>query len=131
MTDTNQYLQALIATIKTLRGEGGCPWDGRQTSKSLTKYIKSECDELIDAINEGNPQNICEESGDLLYLIIMLAEINNDVNAFTLKDIILSIDKKLIRRHPHVFAGTPYKDEEELKQQWEAIKIQEKSKKSV
>lgn len=131
MTNTNHKLHSLLSTIKTLRSDDGCPWDARQTSQSLIKYIKSECDELIDAIQNDDAENICEESGDLLYLIIMLSEINADLDNFNLSDVISSVNTKLIRRHPHVFEGTPYEDEKQLKEQWVKIKAQEKLKKSV
>lgn len=131
MTDTNQKLQELITTIKTLRGEAGCPWDKKQTPQSLAKYIKAECEELLDAISNEDNSNICEESGDLLFLIIMLSEIYAENNSFNLQDVITTVNHKLIRRHPHVFSGTPVESEEQLKKQWEAIKAEEKQKKSI
>lgn len=131
MTDTNQELQGLISTIRELRGEKGCPWDKKQTSLSLVKYIRSESNELIEAITNKDDENVCEESGDLLYLIIMLAEINSDNNTFNLADVLTTVNEKLIRRHPHVFEGTEFKNEAELSKQWEAIKANEKRKKSI
>ncbi len=128
MTINNQELHQLISTIKTLRGENGCPWDIRQTSKTLVKHLKSECNELIEAIEKEDHENICEESGDLLYLILMLTEINSEQSRYQLKDVICEVNSKLIRRHPHVFQGTPYENEEQLKEQWLKIKSQEKNK---
>ncbi|TKB27595.1 nucleotide pyrophosphohydrolase [Desulfopila sp. IMCC35006] len=131
MTNCDPKLSELISTIKTLRGEDGCPWDRRQNHISLLKYLKSECQELIDAIENDDPVNICEELGDLLYLIVMISEIGNDQGNFDLSDVLRTVNEKLIRRHPHVFAGQPYENEEQLAAQWEAIKAEEKKKNTV
>lgn len=131
MLNSNIELEELLTTIRALRGENGCPWDSRQTSVSLIKYLKSECDELVEAIQTRDIVNICEECGDMLYLIVMISEINADQNNFNLNDVISSINAKLIRRHPHVFAGVPVGSEQQLKEQWQEIKASEKSKKSV
>lgn len=131
MDKASNKLHTLISTIRTLRGKNGCPWDIKQTSSSLIKYISSESDELIQAIRNEDKPNICEELGDILYLIIMLSEINRDEGNFDLDEVIDNINAKLIRRHPHVFAGQTYESEEQLAAQWQAIKAAEKSKKSV
>lgn len=131
ITYNNPDLIQLIETIKTLRGENGCPWDQRQTPLSLVKYLTSECNELIDAIQNNDSTNICEELGDVLYLVIMIAEMHSEQNIFQLTDVISAINDKLIRRHPHVFAGQPYENEEQLKAQWQAIKLEEKKKNTV
>jgi uncharacterized protein YabN with tetrapyrrole methylase and pyrophosphatase domain len=127
----NPELSDLVDTIKTLRGEEGCPWDKRQSSSSLLKHLKSECEELILAINNDDHVNICEELGDLLYLIVMISEIHNDQGQFQLSDVIRTVNEKLIRRHPHVFAGQTYENEEQLATQWQAIKAEEKKKNTV
>ncbi len=119
-------LQILLDTINTLRGKQGCPWDRKQTCTTLTKYLQSECDELLEAIKNNDHDNIREELGDVLYLLIMIADINKDQGLFEFKDVIESINSKLIRRHPHVFAGQPYENEEQLAAQWQAIKAKEK-----
>ena len=131
MDKHNNLLTELITTISTLRGKNGCPWDRKQTAESLVKYVHSECEELIEAIEKKDIQNICEELGDVLYLIIMLSEIYQSQGEFSLSDVVRTINEKLIRRHPHVFANKTYRSEEELALQWQAIKAAEKSKKSV
>ena len=128
MTDINLGLPELVSTVKALRGINGCPWDKRQSPSSLLKYLQSECEELVSAIQNDDPANICEELGDLLYLIIMISEIHTDHEIFTFSDVIRTINEKLIRRHPHVFAGQPYDNEEQLAIQWAAIKAEEKKK---
>ncbi len=119
----------LVDIVKILRGENGCPWDKKQTIISLTKYLREEFNELLLAIDNNDPENICEEAGDLLFLIVMIAMISSESKTFELIDVINTIREKLVRRHPHVFAGVQIKDEEALRKQWEMIKAQEKSKK--
>jgi len=128
MTRNNQNILELITTIRTLRSEGGCPWDKRQTTESLVKYFHEEFNELMEAIKNNDYQNICEELGDLLYLIIMISEINKESGQFQFTDVVHHINQKLIRRHPHVFAGQAYESEEELAKQWQQIKAEEKKK---
>ena len=99
--------------------------------KDLRAYIVEETYEVIDAIDREDPQALSEELGDLLYIIVMLAEINRDLGHFDLTDVLTQINDKLIRRHPHVFAGTFYENEQQLADQWNAIKAAEKKKNSV
>jgi tetrapyrrole methylase family protein / MazG family protein len=131
MIDNNMKLQNLLDTIDTLRSEQGCPWDKKQTCSSLQKYLRSECNELLAAIANEDHTNICEELGDVLYLLIMIADINKGMGLFEFKDVIESINTKLIRRHPHVFAGQTYENEEQLAAQWQAIKAEEKKQNSI
>ena len=121
--------QELLKTIHCLRGKNGCPWDQKQTDVSLKKYFIEESSELLEAIDNNDSHETCEELGDLLFLILMLCEINAEQDLFTLSDVLTTINEKLIRRHPHVFAGVPAGDEESLKKQWQAIKAKEKERK--
>jgi tetrapyrrole methylase family protein / MazG family protein len=130
MQNREKAFISLVDTIKKLRSENGCPWDKKQTIVSLTKYLQEEFDELLLAINNNDMDNLCEEAGDLLFLILMLAEINSEHKVFEIKDVLDTINEKLIRRHPHVFAGVQVKDEEALRKQWQMIKAEEKSKKN-
>ena len=124
--DVSQELDRLIKTVKTLRGPGGCPWDRKQTVESLKNHLKEECQETVEAIENEDPANLCEELGDVLYLIIMMSEICEEQQTFSFSDVIGLIDEKLIRRHPHVFADITLGDEKELRQQWNRIKAEEK-----
>ena len=116
-------------TISQLRSEKGCLWDKKQTNLSLKKYLKEEYNELISAIDENDPSHLCEEIGDVLFLLVLLSQINSETNTFTIDDVIKGVNEKMIRRHPHVFAGGISGDEEFLKIQWQKIKSQEKEKK--
>ncbi|KGO34460.1 MAG: MazG nucleotide pyrophosphohydrolase domain-containing protein [Desulfoprunum sp.] len=126
MTSTSSHFSNLLGTVRKLLGEQGCPWDKRQTNTSLSKYLKSELDELIAAIDNGDHENICEELGDLLYLILLISEINNRDGFFSIDAVIHSIDAKLVRRHPHVFEKFSIMSDDELREQWLAIKSKEK-----
>lgn len=129
--DNTALFPSLYSTIQELLGEKGCPWDQRQTTASLVKYLHAEFNELIEAIAKDDQENICEELGDLLYLIIMVTETQAKLQNFDLNDVIRTINDKLIRRHPHVFAGSPVLSDEGLTAQWQAIKALEKSRKII
>ena len=105
--------------IKRLRAEDGCPWDREQTHGSLKAPVIEEAAEVISGINiydeTGNPENLKEELGDLLLLIVMQAQIAEEEGIFTMDDVISGITEKMIRRHPHVFGDTKVNDWEEIK----------------
>ena len=126
MNRDNASVDQLLATIQKLRGEGGCPWDIKQTPDSLKKYLTEEVGELIQAIENEDLENICEEIGDVFYVLLMLTEIYTNKNKFNLEDCLVAINSKLIRRHPHVFANATVNNDDELRQQWEKIKQEEK-----
>ncbi len=125
--DTTRQFSELVAVVRRLREPSGCPWDRRQDTRSLTHYLQEEFNEIMEAIVADDRQNLCEELGDFLYLIIILAEINETEQHFSLADVVRSIHDKLIRRHPHVFAGTAMLDDQALTEQWQRIKQQEKA----
>lgn len=129
-TSLSSSFISFIETIRQLRGEQGCPWDRKQTTASLKKYLFEEFDEIIEAIDRNDPENLCEELGDFLYLIVMIGEINKDEGLFTVGQIFDTVNDKLIRRHPHVFGSRKDLDERELRQQWRTIKKKEKNLKN-
>ena len=130
MNKKNTLFITFCDTIHALRTTGGCPWDQKQTSQSLKKYILEETSELLEAIDANDAEHICEEAGDILFLIALLAEIHKENNTFTMDDIISTITSKMIRRHPHVFGSSTACTEEELNAQWEKIKLEEQAKKT-
>lgn len=119
-------IEDLLLIIQKLRGEGGCPWDIKQTPDSLIKYLREEVEELIQAIENEDLENICEEIGDVFYVLLMLTEIFKNEDKFVLNDCFAGINSKLIRRHPHVFSNATIDNDEELRKQWEKIKEEEK-----
>ena len=121
-------IDKLLLTIQKLRSADGCPWDKKQTPESLQKYLTEEVEELQAAINQHDDDNVCEEVGDVLYVLMMLAEIQQERGNFTWEDCVKGIDAKLKRRHPHVFAKQTILNEKELRHQWEKIKSEEKKR---
>ena len=121
----NQNLNRLLQIMTRLRGPNGCPWDQKQTMASLTRYTVEEAYEVADAIAGGEPDNIREELGDLLFQIVFYSELAQEKGWFTFEDVAADIADKMVRRHPHVFENHQV-DESALSQQWEAIKASEK-----
>lgn len=126
MNSTSNSFLELISIINQLRGEKGCPWDQKQTPHSLIKYLKEEVGELVEAIQNDDVPNIYEEIGDVIYVLLMISISSDSNNSNTIYSSLDSINKKLIRRHPHVFEGKEIKSEDELRMQWEEIKKMEK-----
>ncbi|MDA7028375.1 nucleoside triphosphate pyrophosphohydrolase [Bacillus sp. CLL-7-23] len=112
--------------IQKLRGPDGCPWDQKQTHQSLKKYLIEECYEVLEAIDEEEPDHIVEELGDVLLQILLHAQIGDDEGLFTIHDVIREITAKMIRRHPHVFGDVTVHDEADVMVNWEEIKNLEK-----
>ncbi len=129
MTHTAEKFLALLEIISRLRAPDGCPWDKKQTPQTFKQYLVEETHELLEAINDDNPSHICEELGDLLFQVVFLNNLYQEKNLFTLCDVIDSISAKMIRRHPHVFGSETVDSEQELRQQWQAIKNQENEQK--
>tara|TARA_Y100001968_G_scaffold33800_1_gene25980 strand:+ start:4658 stop:5473 length:816 start_codon:yes stop_codon:yes gene_type:complete len=127
-TTTPGSISQLIQIVSQLRDrENGCPWDVKQTHKSLIPYVLEEAHEVADAIREENDEHLIEELGDLLLQIVLHAQIASEENRFDLADIVKNISEKLIRRHPHVFTNQKLNSPEEVNMQWEEIKLSEDS----
>jgi nucleoside triphosphate diphosphatase len=112
--------------VATLRGEKGCPWDIKQTPASLKKYLLEESQELAAAIDNGGVEEICEEIGDVFFILTMLIAMFAEHRNFTSDDVFEGIIAKMIRRHPHVFGDVTLTDVHELQMQWQRIKALEK-----
>ncbi|MBI5518786.1 MAG: nucleoside triphosphate pyrophosphohydrolase [Desulfovibrio sp.] len=112
--------------IDRLLGPGGCPWDQKQTPKSLCDYIVEEAFELVSAIRADDADETCEELGDVLFLLLFQATLASRAGQFSLQDVVARNAAKMIRRHPHVFGDTVVADQEELLRNWERIKRGEK-----
>jgi MazG family protein len=115
-----QDLQLLMDDLRTY-----CPWDKKQTIHSLRTLTIEETYELCDAILQNDYKGIEEEIGDLLLHLVFYAKIGEEEQQFTLASCIDKICKKLIHRHPHVYASATVKNEEEVKQNWEKLKLKE------
>ena len=121
-------ITTLLETIRMLRDkDNGCPWDIEQTLESLSPCVIEEAYEVSDAIAKKDYGNLKEELGDVLLQVIFQAEIANELRLFSFDEIVDTLNKKLIRRHPHVFKDAPKPlSAQEQTQAWDAIKAQEK-----
>ncbi len=102
-----------------------CPWDKKQTIETLRQLTIEETYELTDAISEGDWKGIKEELGDILLHLVFYAKIGTEQNQFTLEEVINGVCEKLIFRHPHIYGDVVVKDEEDVKRNWEKLKLKE------
>lgn len=117
---------ALMHVIARLRGPDGCPWDKEQTHASLRETFLEECHEVLEALDEGDARKLREELGDLLLHIVLQARIAEEAREFKMADVIESINRKLVHRHPHVFGQRKVSGVEEIVHNWEELKREEK-----
>jgi len=123
-----QSFLRLVELMNTLRVQ--CPWDAKQTLPSLQKYTLEEVYELMDAINENDLPGVKEELGDVLFHTVFYSKIASETGQFSITDVIDDVHEKLVNRHPHVFGDVEVKTDEDVKKNWERIKLEE-GKKSV
>ena len=126
-------LQRLVEVMDRLRSPGGCPWDAEQTHESLVKYLLEESYEFIDSVDANDREGMREELGDVLLQVYFHSRIAQDhpTDPFSIEDVARAIADKLIRRHPHVFAGLAVSGTEEIIENWEEIKAKEKGRTSA
>ena len=116
----------LLSIMARLRSEGGCPWDREQTRQSLKPYLIEEAYEAVEAIDDGPVEHLVEELGDVLFQVVFHARVGEERGEFTMVDLLGALSAKMVRRHPHVFAGGSVGDAREALAQWERIKGGEK-----
>ena len=119
-SQTEFSVEDLLKLVQILRCPQGCEWDREQTHASLRSCLLNEANEVAEAIDENNAVSLKEELGDLLFQVIFHSAIAQEQGEFTLQDVVNEICKKMLFRHPHVFAG-------EDKPDWDAIKAAEKA----
>ena len=117
----------LVAIMAKLRSKNGCIWDKEHTHKTLVKYLMSEADELKLAVRKNDMENLEEELGDILLQVVFHAQIAQENKAFNIAGVISALNKKLIRRHPHVFGNYKVKNTQDIIKMWKEIKNKEKS----
>ncbi|SDL38484.1 ATP diphosphatase [Maridesulfovibrio ferrireducens] len=122
----SKSLEKLQGVISALLGPDGCPWDKDQTPRSLCDYVIEEAFELVEAIRADDSKEAMEELGDVMFLLLFIAELYEKKGSFSLADSLDSSSAKMIRRHPHVFAETKIDNQDELLRNWEKIKRSEK-----
>ena len=127
--------KTLLDIVARLRAAGGCPWDREQTHASLKRNLLEECYEVLEAIDRDDGRALSDELGDLLVQVAFHAQIASEAGEFELTDIMSHINRKLVRRHPHVFGDVTVTDAKEVERNWERLKKEEnrdnQSRKSV
>jgi MazG family protein len=126
---TGAKFEKLVEIMARLRGPDGCPWDRQQDRNSLKPMLVEETYEVLEAIDNNDPDGLSEELGDLLLHVVFQAELGREEDSFNIDNVLDGICDKLIRRHPHVFGTETASSPEEVIKNWEAIKAQEKTRK--
>ena len=124
-------IKALISLVESLRGEPGCPWDKKQTPRTMLIYLIEEMYELADAIESDSAEDVREELGDVLFHIVFMTRLFQETGEFSVYDVARDITQKMIRRHPHVFGDARIDDSDEVRQNWYQIKQNEKKRSSA
>lgn len=119
MTDLNNVMESLLA-------ENGCPWDKVQTHETLKNYLIEESYEVVEAIDNKDSENLCEELGDVLFQIIFHSKLAERENKFDFSDVVNNVTAKMIYRHPHVFANESADTPQDVSKSWEALKKKKK-----
>lgn len=120
-----EAVEVLAQVVARLRGPGGCPWDRAQTHTSLLPYLLEEAYELAQALQDGVPEKIREELGDLLLQVVLHAQLAAESGQFDLAQVATEIREKLVRRHPHVFGEAQASTPAEVRARWEELKQKE------
>lgn len=121
---TFEGLRRIVAQLRS--PDGGCPWDLEQTHETLRRFLLEEAYEALDALDEGDPHRLAEELGDLMMQVLLHAQIAEDDDEFVVEDVISSIARKLVRRHPHVFGDVQVAGAGDVVRNWEALKKEER-----
>jgi tetrapyrrole methylase family protein/MazG family protein len=117
----------MAAISARLRAADGCPWDRRQTHRTLRPFVLEEAYELVDAIEHGSSADLAEELGDLFLQVVLHAQLGAEAGEFDLTDVYRTLGAKIVRRHPHVFGDVEVSGAEEVLRNWEAIKAAERN----
>ena len=122
-------MEKLLQIMAALRDpETGCPWDKKQTFETIVPYTLEEAYEVADAIEQGDMHELKSELGDLLFQVVFYAQMASEQGDFDFADVVEAVSEKLTRRHPHVFAGESYDDEDRLVDAWEQSKAAERDR---
>jgi MazG family protein len=129
--ETGELFLRLLEIVRTLRSPGGCPWDREQTPETIAPYLVEEAHEVQEAIEARDHRGLCEELGDVLLEVALLAQMAREEDRFTVSDSLRSICEKLVRRHPHVFGTEKAADAQAVRESWAKIKAEEKKDRGV
>src|SRR5574337_34428 len=124
---SGEQFEALVRIMERLRADNGCPWDREQTRETLKPFLIEEAYEVVEAIDEGDPKQIMEELGDLLFQIVFHAQVAAERREFTIGQVVAATTEKMVRRHPHVFGDATASTAGEVLEQWEELKRKERN----
>jgi tetrapyrrole methylase family protein/MazG family protein len=124
---TETSFEGFLEIIAHLRAPDGCPWDREQTHDTLRPYLLEEAYEVLAALDDGDPQDLAEEFGDLLLQVVLHAQIASEAGTFNMADILRGIYVKIVKRHPHVFGDVKLQDAQAVLQNWERLKEAERN----
>jgi MazG family protein len=130
MTETPD-LQKLVDLVARLRAPDGCPWDREQRLENVRAYLLEEAHELAGAIDSGDPGEIAEELGDMLFQAAFIGRLGEEAGTFTAAGAIDQVYRKMVERHPHVFGGEELADAEAVRQAWERRKLREEPRRET
>ncbi|HZO22344.1 MAG TPA: nucleoside triphosphate pyrophosphohydrolase [Steroidobacteraceae bacterium] len=131
MSEAARAIEALLQLMARLRDPAtGCPWDREQSFATIAPYTLEEAYEVADAIDRGDPAQLRDELGDLLFQIVFHARLAEERGWFAFAQVAESIHAKLVRRHPHVFAGTAVRDSQQQSANWEELKAAERAERA-
>ncbi len=131
MSTTGERFERAVAIMERLRAPGGCPWDREQTFDSIKPYTLEETYEVLEAIDNRDWNELPGELGDLLLQVLFYSEIAKEQGTFSIDDVLDRLSRKLVDRHPHVFGATKVETSAEVKRNWEALKVEERRKRTV
>jgi MazG family protein len=128
MPTTGERFERVVAIMERLRAPGGCPWDREQTFDSIKPYTLEETYEVLEAIDDRDWDELPGELGDLLLQVLFYSEMAKEQQTFSIDNVLDRLARKLVDRHPHVFADTKADTSAEVKRNWEALKVEERKK---
>ncbi|MCS7311283.1 MAG: MazG family protein, partial [Armatimonadetes bacterium] len=123
--------EGLVEIVAILRSPEGCPWDREQTHESLKPFVVEEAYEVVDAIDSGDPERLCEELGDLLLQVMLHSQLARERGAFDIEQVIQRLNDKLVQRHPHVFGDIVLENAEQVLRNWDRLKREQKAHASI
>lgn len=125
----SRRFEDLVKIMEILLGKDGCPWDRKQTHKTLLKYLREEAGEVALAVRKNDWKNLKEELGDVLLQVVFHSALARKAGRFSIADVIAAINAKMVRRHPHVFGGDRLETSAQVLVEWNKIKKLEKRQK--
>jgi MazG family protein len=131
MPTTGERFERAVAIMERLRAPGGCPWDREQTFDTIKPYTLEETYEVLEAIDNRDWPELAGELGDLLLQVLFYAEMAKEQNSFSIDDVLDRLSGKLIHRHPHVFGDVKADTSDQVKRNWDALKVEEKKKRET